>query len=80
MDQNVVYGLESKDIFEHMEYKLNIYKTLNVEKVKNLITLSDLLGFCLDIEEDIVDLRSIINNRINLIKKMEEKQNGEFSK
>ena len=68
--------LSSHDIFDHIEYKLNLYKHAKVEKMNNLILLGDVLGFCLDIEDDINDLRVITLKRIEHLKKEEDKVNG----
>lgn len=68
-------NLSIKDLFNHIQYKIDIYKKYNPNEITDLIQLSDILGCCIDIEEDIKDIKNIVNKRIIEIK--EEK--GELS-
>lgn len=54
----------SKDLFEHIEYKLNIYKDYDVENINEQTELSDVLDGCLSIEEDIQMMKKIVKQKI----------------
>lgn len=74
LNENIyqIKNLNIKDLFEHIQYKIDIYKNYNPNEITNLIQLSDILGCCIDIEEDTKDIKNIVNKRINEIKEEQE--------
>ena len=65
-------NLSIKDLFNHIQYKIDIYKNYNPNEITDLIQLSDILGCCIDIEEDTKTIKNIVNKRINEIKEEQE--------
>lgn len=60
-----------KDLWEHIEYKLNIYKNYNIDKIEDLVSLCDVIDGCLSIEEDTEEIKELVKSRIYELKQKE---------
>lgn len=62
-----------KDLWEHIEYKLNIYKDYNIDTIEDLVSLCDVIDACLSIKEDSEEIKELVESRIYELKQKEGK-------
>ena len=56
-----------KDLFEHIIYKAETYKDSTTDT--DIVSLSDILGCCIDIQDDLDSIKEIIHKAIENAKR-----------